>query len=377
MKQLLKYPLIIIFFAFIAITTIVDFIVPSKPHSYWENRDLAQKPKMTLTSLIENKYTSEYEKFINDQFAARDTWISIKSVAESALGKIENNGVVYGKDNYMFDKLNTPDLERIDKNIGFYRDFVEKYPDEKITVGIIPNSYSVLTDKAPTYLNNIDQTQYTEKLFSQLEGENLSELYFSDALKAHQDEYIYYRTDHHWTTLGAYYAYAEYVRSLGFEPVKIESLQPKIQENFLGTYFNKSKSFNAKPDFITWYDIPTEEITVNLEAVDSMYDISKFNERDMYAAFLRGNNGQTIIKSSVNQNKVVGKTSKILVIKDSYANSFVPFLLYNFDEVHVVDLRKFAPKLSLYLSENDFDEILLMYNFKNFSEDINIPKLRY
>ncbi|MEG3006049.1 MAG: hypothetical protein RR806_01140, partial [Oscillospiraceae bacterium] len=170
MKQLLKYPLIIIFFAFIAIATIVDFIVPSKPHSYWENRDLAQKPKMTLTSLIENKYTSEYEKFINDQFAARDTWISIKSVAESALGKIENNGVVYGKDNYMFDKLNTPDLERIDKNIGFYRDFVEKYPDEKITVGIIPNSYSVLTDKAPTYLNNIDQTQYTEKLFSQLEG---------------------------------------------------------------------------------------------------------------------------------------------------------------------------------------------------------------
>ncbi|MEG1965821.1 MAG: DHHW family protein, partial [Oscillospiraceae bacterium] len=199
----------------------------------------------------------------------------------------------------------------------------------------------------------------------------------TNVLTAAKDDYIYYRTDHHWTTLGAYYAYAEYVRSLGFEPVKIESLQPKIQENFLGTYFNKSKSFNAKPDFITWYDIPTEEITVNLEAVDSMYDISKFNERDMYAAFLRGNNGQTIIKSSVNQNKVVGKTSKILVIKDSYANSFVPFLLYNFDEVHVVDLRKFAPKLSLYLSENDFDEILLMYNFKNFSEDINIPKLRY
>lgn len=377
MKILKQYPVMVLFILFFAITSLADNFTVPREYSYLENRALTQKPKFTITSLINNKYTQEYEKYVNDQFIARDNWINIKSISESTLGKIENNGVVYGKDGYMFDKLNNPNYERIDKNINYFKEFIEKYPNENITVGIIPNSYTVLTDKAPNYLNNINQTAYTEKLFSQLSSENLSKLYFLNTLQSHKDEYIYYRTDHHWTTLGAYYAYCEYVKSLGMEPISLDELKPNIEENFLGTYFNKSKKFNSAKDYITWYDIKTESVTVNLQEFESMYDLSKFKERDMYGAFLRGNNGQTIIKSNVNKYKKDGETSKILVIKDSYANSFVPYLLYNFDEVHIVDLRHFVPRLSQYLSENNFNEILVMYNFKNFSEDINIPKLRY
>ncbi len=380
MKKILKYPLTILFFAFILIAFVFDIAKPDKEFSEFENKKLKQKPTFTWDGLVSNKYTQNYEKYINDQFVGRDNWINLKSMAEMGLGKIENNGVVYGKDKYMFDKLNTPDMERLNKNMEYFKQFTEKYPDENITVGIIPNSYEVLTDKVPFGLNNIDQTKYTNELFSRLNGNNLRKIYFLETLKPHKDEYIYYKTDHHWTTLGAYYAYSEYMHSMSMEPVSLDEIKDFAMnvEDFYGTYFNKSKLISAESDTITVYNkIPVDSVEINMQKKNGLYDMKKFNTRDKYGAFLYGNNGQTVIKSSVNKYHKEGKTSKILVIKDSYANSFVPFLMYNFDEIHVVDLRHFAPNMSDYLKENNFDEILLMYNFKNFSEDTNIPKLRY
>ena len=380
MKKILKYPLLIVFTLFIGLTTVFDIIKPDKAFSEFENTKLAQRPEFTWKKLISNKYGKDYEKYINEQFVCRDIWINTKSIAEYGLGKTENNGVIYGKDGYMFDKFNTPDLEKIDKNIKFIKEFTEKYPNENITLGIIPNSYEVLSEKVPKGLNNIDQDKYTSKLFDAINGENVNKIYFKDALKSHSDEYIFYKTDHHWTTLGAYYGYAEYVKSLGMEPVPLKEIEDYMiyVEDFYGTYFNRSKAFFAESDTITVYkDIPVESIIINGSKKEGLYDMSKFNTRDKYGAFIYGNNGETVIKSSVNMYNEDGKISKVLIIKDSYANSFVPFLMYNFDEIHVVDLRHFTPRLSAYIKENDFDDIFVMYNFKNFCEDINIPKLRY
>ncbi len=360
MKKILKYPLTILFSAFILIAFVFDIIKPDKKFSEFENKKLTQKPKFTWQGLVNNKYTQNYEKYINDQFVGRDNWINLKSMAEMGLGKIENNGVVYGKDKYMFDKLNTPDMERLYKNMEYFKQFIEKYPDENITVGIIPNSYEVLTDKVPLGLNNIDQTKYTNELFSKLNGNNLCKIYFLETLKPHKDEYIYYKTDHHWTTLGAYYAYSEYMHSMSMEPVSLDEIKNLAMnvEDFYGTYFNKSKLISAESDTITVYNkIPVESVEINMQKKTGLYDMKKFNTRDKYGAFLYGNNGQTVIKSSVNKYHKQGHTSKILVIKDSYANSFVPFLMYNFDEKHVVVLRHFVPKMSYYLKEKNLDEI--------------------
>lgn len=151
---------------------------------------------------------------------------------------------------------------------------------------------------------------------------------FTDALSRHSDEYIYYRTDHHWTTLGAYYAYAEYVRSLGMESAELSQLEGQEVSGFYGTYFSKAKKFNAIPDTITYYPIPDAGVTVDGEEKDGFYDLEKFQVRDKYAAFLWGNNGYTVLKSGVRTPAEGESPSRILVIKDSYANSFVPFLLY-------------------------------------------------
>ena len=155
--------------------------------------------------------------------------------------------------------------------------------------------------------------------------------------------------------------------------MEYESLPKHQVADFYGTYYSKAKLFNTVPDVIEWFDPAVEQVTIDGEEVNGLHDLQKFEERDKYGAFLRGNNGLTVIKSSAGP----GDGSRILVIKDSYGNSFVPYLLYNYDEVQVVDLRAMAGKMSDLLAENDYDDILLLYSFMNFASDQNIPKLRY
>ena len=98
MKKLLRYPLLLIFVLFIFGVSIADVFATGKAYSETENRALKQRPAFSLPALVKNEYTKNYETFVCDQFVARDSWISLKSLAEKALGKQENNGVAFGAD---------------------------------------------------------------------------------------------------------------------------------------------------------------------------------------------------------------------------------------------------------------------------------------
>ena len=177
--------------------------------------------------------------------------------------------------------------------------------------------------------------------------------------------------------MGAYYGYAKFCAEKGWEPVILDTIPKTEVKDFYGTYFSKSKLYNAVPDTITYHDIPEESITIDDKKVDGLYDLDKFQQRDKYAAFLWGNHGITVIQSGSNLQKEKGKTSRILIIKDSYGNCFSPFLTYQYDEVYIVDLRAIPIKISELLEKNKFDDILILYNFMNFSTDTNLAKLRY
>ena len=382
-KTILRYPMILIFGGLILVTTALDLLSPPKTFSEMENRYLAAKPELTLQSLLEEKedkkYTSLYEKYTNDQFIGRDEWITLKSITESALGKIENNGIAYGDDHYMFAKMEYfSDLQerQLPKNISFIQKMAEAYPQQSMTFAIIPNSYAVLTDKVPMGLENIDQRAEIDRLYGEVTAPNVNKLELLEPLTAHQNEYIYYRTDHHWTTLGAYYGYSAYVRSRGMEPVPLEELEGLAHpvEDFYGTYYSKAKAFDAVPDTITWYDIPVTSVTVNGEEKGSMYDLAQFEKRDKYAGLLWSNNGLTVIKSENNRNPQEGKTSRVLLLKDSYGNSLAPFLTYNYDEVWVADMR-YTAKLSPIMEMAEFDDVVVMYNYTTFTEDSNVYKM--
>lgn len=408
-KELLKYPLIWLFALFILGFVLIDYLLPDKVYSEFENTKLQQKPSFTLAGFFDSTYGSKYETYVNEQFPARDQWITLKSVTEIGLGKIENNNIIYGKDDYLFEKLqiiekpnasagsNVANRLQIERNHRFMDEFFQLY-DLPVTFAIVPNSYAVMTEKLPAGVNLPDQEAMIEEFYGNFsEDDDLDFINFIDRLREHQDEYIYYRTDHHWTTLGAYYAYVEYCESKGLEAVSLDELSANEVEGFYGTYYNKCKKPGQDADTITWYDIPVEsfcftgdtqdetllkqsELTewngIPMLSVSGMYQLEQFETRDKYAAFTWGNNGLTQIVSGHNKNAGEEPT-RLLLIKDSFANSMIPFLTYNYDEIWVMDLRSTPANMSTILAENEFTDIFVMYNFSSFLTDTDIARLRF
>lgn len=377
-----KYNLLVLFTAFIVIFSVVDIVKPDRKRSETELRELAQKPEFSIKSLLKSdsksyksEYTTKYEKYIEDQFVLRDNWIDIKSITELSLGKIQNNNVAMGKDGYQFEIYRTMDTRKYAVNKEYINKFFNQYPQLNFTFAMVPNSYAILEEKAPYGLGNIDQRKEIALLNDGIQQENVKKMDLFPAMEAEKEAYIYYKTDHHWTTYGAYLAYKAYVENLGLTPVAYESLTPIEVPNFKGSFYNKSKFIHTQPDTLTYFEIPTTSVTIDGKEYEDYFDRTSFEKADKYAAFLRGNNGVTILKSAVNKDHQKGKTSRVMVIKDSYSNAFAPFLLYNFDEVYVIDLRSITQSLKEILTRVEFDDILVMYNYMSFIWDTELYKL--
>lgn len=377
MKKLFKYPLLVLFTVFIVGFTVLDCVTPTRTHSEFES-NLSQMPKFSLETLLNGKFTADYESYVNDQFLLRDEWITLKSYTETLFGKVENNGVIYGKDGYLFEKLTSYDEKRLNLNIEAVQKFCEKYPELSVKFALIPNSYEVLSDKLPIASPVLDQNKLINDIYARVSSaENIDIL---SALKAHNSEYIYYKTDHHWTTLGAYYAYEKLCDVLEIEKVDINQLNENLVEDFYGTYFSKAKSFTIKPDIIKYYDVNASMAIMTSDKAGkfvpetsfaTLYDEGKFHTRDKYSAFTYSNNALTVITNNGEYEK-----ERLLVIKDSYSNSLVPFLSTDYKEIVMVDLR-YMFNISMVLNQYDFDDVLIMYNVSTFTGDVDVVKLKY
>ncbi|MDU4739265.1 DHHW family protein [Clostridium sp.] len=366
---MIKYPISILVLTIILFITIIDISNKDKNFSNFENRSLAQRPVFYFDDFLKGRFSKDYERYINDQFVFRDTWIDLKSRSEYLLGKIENNNIIYGKENYMFEKNISYDKERFKNNIDSINKFIDIY-EGKVTTMIVPNSYTIYEEYIPWGIKLLNQENLINEVYNGNSKDRNIDLV--SLFKKNKEEYIYYKTDHHWTSYGAYLAYKAYIESLGEKPIDLNSLKKNEVNGFYGTYFSKAKLFSAESDILTYYDI--DNITMNIQGkiFESLYDYDKLNIRDKYSVFIRGNNGLTIIE---NKNIKLGK--KLLIFKDSFANSMIPFLSQNFQEIHVVDLRSFSWKVSEYMKNTNFDEILILYNMENFLRDINITRIKY
>ena len=409
MKKIFRYPMAILFSVFVMSVFLIDVCNKDKERSEFENTSLAQKPSFSWTAFSDGTFGNNYVKYINEQFLGRDQWITLKATADMALGRTEGHGVVYGKDHQLLEKLqvveskpgnagsNVVEERNLKRSVDIMKSFLQMY-DRNITFSLVPNAYAVLENKVPYAFPGINQEEETQRIYQELSqtDEQLTTIDFTEVLKEHQDEYIYYRTDHHWTTLGAYYAYTEYCREKGLTPVELSELEKHEVSDFYGTFYSKAKRPGQPSDTITWYDIPIEDFsfTANLLqdkefgevieqdgeellSVDTLMDERKFQTRDKYAAFTWGNPGYAKITSSHNLNHTEGKTSRLLIIKDSYANSMIPYLTYNYDEIVVVDLR-YLSKSVKDLMQQDFDDIFVMYNFSTFlTEHSSLARLKF
>lgn len=361
-----KYTLTIIFIVFISILTVSDIIKPDLKYSEIENRKLNTSSNVSL----DKDFNTTYEDYVNDQFIFRNGWIDIKSRCEYALGKVENNSIIYGKDNYLFEKISNVDQVKFENNYQSLKKFMNKFAD-KAYLMIVPGSYQIYQELVPAYAPLVNQKEYIDRIY-EIAGYDRT----VDLLALYNEkkgEYIYYRTDHHWTTLGAYYAYGELMEAMDLEAASLDNFGDSVQVNdFLGTFYSKAKNYNVVSDILYYYEKPDVILEIDSIRYASLYDYSYLNTRDKYSFFLRGNNGLSIIKNENNEDD-----RKTLIIKDSFGNSLSPFLTASFNEIHVMDLRAFNGSVEEYINSNEFDNIIVLHSFSNFIKDTSILKLQF
>lgn len=360
------YPALWMFAGFIAVLTAVDLILPARNFSELENRYLKQAPKFSLSGLFDGDYMQDFESYVNDQFAGRDTWITIKSRAEEVLLKTENNGIVYGKDGRLFEKYTSYNAGQLAKNLGFLGEFAAG--QENVTFSVVPSGYMLMEDQLPAGLTMVDQLPVLNGMAAAVPSADWIDTYA--VLDESGDGDLFYRTDHHWRAKGAYLFYKAFCESKGLVPVDEASLPVREVEGFYGTYFSKCKKAGTEPDVLAFYDIPVESVTVDGEEKDGWYDEAALGTRDKYGALMYGNGGLTILKNGDGDRK-------LLLVKDSYSNALAPLFLENYGQVYMVDLRSFPVGMQELCETENFTDIIVLYSFSNICSDTNFYRLNY
>ena len=340
----------------------------NKTFSDVENRTLAQRPQATVRNVLSGAFMADYETYTIDQFPGRDYWVAAKAWSERLIGKQENNGVYFCDGSTLITRFDAPDQKRLESNLNYINTFAQK-STAPVTVGLIPTAAKIWADKLPQGAPNYDQALVISQA---QQGLTVPVQDFTAALAPHSGEAIFYRTDHHWTSLGAYYAYAALGPTLGYEPLPLETYaKTTVSTEFYGTVFSSSGVRWVEPDEMDIY-VPEEGVTVVSHTYDAsgnpvaeprqLYDESYLAKKDKYSMFLGGQQALGVV-TTPNTDK-----PKLLLIRDSYSDSLVPFLTPHFSEIHLIDLRYYKLSTSQYIADNGIDQALVLYSVPNFTE---------
>lgn len=345
-----------------------SLLTPDLAKSETENRTLQQLPRLSLSAVLDGSYMDEIETYMADQFPLRDGWTGLKARLEQALGKREFHGVYLCGDT-LIAKVDEPEPSLPEKNLGYVEALAGK-TEVPVYLGLIPSAAEVWSDRLPDGAQSWDQAAFLQ----QAADTGLPAIDFLSALTAHADEDIFYRTDHHWTTLGAYCGYTAVLAALGRgdEAIPAEAFAPETASDaFNGTLYSKSGIHWLRPDTMEFW-VPETGLTVTSWRTGkpesaALYDRSYLDSKDKYSAFLGGNQPLCVIINDANPDG-----GKLLVVRDSYSDAMAPFLARSFAEVHLLDLRYYRASVAQYAADNGIDDIAVLYSVPNFVTDQNL-----
>lgn len=362
----------IIFILTLFLFLIINVIVPDREKSVQENRMLATKPKFRLSSLISGDYDEKFEAYMDDQFVGRDMWRKLKVAVDRIGGSRLENGVYIGTNGQLLEQIEVADENHLAANIKAIKSFSESQSKIPVRMMLVPDAANVLNHSLPALAKPEDQTQMFSMVRKDL-GDSVEWIDVSTELNKHKTEKIYYKTDHHWTTLGAFYAFQAAAPSLGIDgDLSGKYVSYTVSDSFNGMLASKSGVNLGEKERIDIY-VPTEEDTdLIVDYVDegkrstSLYDSSKLKEKDQYTVFLGGNSSLLDIRT------VSTSTKRLLLVKDSFANSFIPFLTPYYREIVVVDPRYYSGTINDLMDSYRISEVLFLYSGNTFFKDNNI-----
>lgn len=364
----------LLFIVMLGVICLFNLISGDKEYSERENRMLQQKPTFTLGGIESGRWMEQYEKYLSDQFVGRSFWVSLKTNIDLLAGKRESNGVFKGKDHYLLEDIASPNQEQMQQNMDAIAAFEEEYRDIPMYMMLVPNAANIESGKLPRFAVTEDQDQIFQNIQKELGGA-VNWVDVAAMLKKHKSEEIYYHTDHHWTTLGAYYAFQELASSMKLDASLVAEWKPyAVTSDFNGT-LSATSGYEAgyqEPIYIYAPEKLEDAPDVVVNYVDekkktaTLYDSSKLKEKDKYAMFLGGNYPMIDIRTTADT------TDRLLLFKDSYANCMVPFLTSYYREIIIIDPRYYYGDITEVMEENKITSVLFLYNGNTFVEDNSI-----
>ncbi len=408
-KRLISFCLTLVIAATTVLIGFISIVDKDKEISVKENRKLAEKPKYSTSSFFKGEYTSSFDEYYSDNFPLRNMFISINKGLESLLTKKSNkNGIVImnkansdmsgegidkdgnkvTKSSAPIEKTTLPPIEQqevtqsgsiiltdnsameiyykneeaLENYANLINRIKNKLPNTRVISMLVPTSIEVLTPD-PTYnTGEYSQKAAIQFAYSKMQ-KNIYKVNSLTTLNIHRDKYIYFRSDHHWTALGAYYGYTAFCKTTKQTAVPLSKLQRGRKDNFLGSLYRQSQSsvLANNPDYVDYY-LPrrqtTGEIYQTIDMTDEPYPLSviatNITDDNKYLVFIQGDQPLEKIETS-NKN---GKS--ILVIKESYGNALVPFLCDNYQTVYVIDPRSINGDLATFISANHINDLLII-----------------
>ena len=361
-----------IFILLLFAVMIVNFIVPDREQSEEENRVLQERPDLNMSTIMNGDFMEQWESYMSDQFVGRNFWRSLKVGIDRLGGSRLENGVYIGKNGQLLDDIEVPDQQQLSDNLEAIKGFAERYSDIPTVMMLVPDAACILTDQLPAFATVEDQSQMFGMAAREL-GDSVIWVDTISTLNKHRTEKIYYKTDHHWTTQGAFYVFQDAAKTLGIdEDVSGSFVSYTVTDQFNGVLASTSGVGLDEYEQIDIY-VPSEgddDVVVNYvdegRKTTSLYDSSKLETRDKYGVFLGGNTSVVDIKT------VSTSQRRLLIVKDSFADCFIPFLTPYFREIVVADPRYYSGTMDDIMDTYRITDTLILYSGNTFFTDNNI-----
>lgn len=385
-----------LFIAFIGTMFVIELVLPDRSFSETENRSLTAFQAPTFHTVLNGKFMDHADSYLSDQTPFRDEWVQLHACLETISGKKDVEGICRTDAGNLIALLPESDTTIAQNNINYIQNFARE-TGLPLYFGLIPTAADVLSEQLPAGTPTMDEEAMIGKLYGMCSEGSLNQLDLRTALRSHKEEYIYYRTDHHWTSLGACYGAnvlleamnssascktaatdqpespnknSDHKKEHPFEllnPAKLE--KTTVSKSFYGTNCSHSGIFSVTPDDIdTYISADSVEVTSWYSTVPQtgmLYDTETLTKKDQYAYFLGGNIPVCEIKTQA-------AGPRLLLIRDSYSSSMIPFLTKYFSEIHAVDMRYCRMSMNDYVKEHEIDDVAVIYSLKTFMEDANL-----
>lgn len=425
---------ILSFFVLLFVGAFVAVLLPLRPtYSETEKRELTKFPKLTFAALTDGSFFDGVSTWYADTFPFREMFIDASAKIKSFYGIGDS---ISGFSDNLSDEIpeadenepvvtlplkddstqpqsevtteaakDEPSKDHLVQSFGavliyedsayeyynFIRSTADKYAATINTASaaingkarvfdiVVPTSTDITLDPSVRKgLNTSDQKDAINYIYAKISPDVYRVKTF-DAIYAHRDEYVYFYTDHHWTALGAYYAYSEYTKAAGIKTAALTDFEEKQYDGFLGAFYNDTKknaALEKNPDTVyayapkgdvrmTYKDKKGNDIKWNV-----ITDVSSWSPSTKYNAFIGGDNPYSHIVNSA-----ITDGSSCVVIKESFGNAFVPFLTENYSEIHVIDYRYWNGSLSEFVEANSVNDVIFLNNISATRNNSLVTKL--